>query len=63
MIKDLKFAQEIHHFAKFACAAYGWKLIYGYQFKKSVHGLIEGIKLNDAANEKVNISQIVAKCC
>eukprot|EP01119_Soliformovum_irregulare_P019635 TRINITY_DN6267_c0_g1_i2.p1 TRINITY_DN6267_c0_g1~~TRINITY_DN6267_c0_g1_i2.p1 ORF type:complete len:451 (+),score=131.58 TRINITY_DN6267_c0_g1_i2:692-2044(+) len=42
-IIDLPLVERIHHFSKFASASYGWKLIYGYQWKKSAGGFVSGI--------------------
>jgi hypothetical protein len=52
-VEDLDLIETANHYMRFAAATYGWKLAYGYQFKKSTKGIIEGLKLNDGLNKKV----------
>jgi len=53
-IKDPKVLRVLHHYMKYACSAYGWKLVYGYQWKKATKGFLQGMKnKKDSANKKI----------
>jgi len=52
-VYDVTFLSKTCHYMKYACSAYGWKLVYGYQWKKATKGLLEGFKHKDSVNIKI----------
>eukprot|EP01116_Phalansterium_solitarium_P023740 TRINITY_DN8471_c0_g1_i1.p1 TRINITY_DN8471_c0_g1~~TRINITY_DN8471_c0_g1_i1.p1 ORF type:complete len:550 (+),score=46.18 TRINITY_DN8471_c0_g1_i1:118-1767(+) len=53
VVSSVSFLENAYRYMRFASAAYGWKLVYGYQYKNAAQGFLEGIKLSDETNLKI----------